>query len=959
MSEASRGDSPGNRLRDALAKQRSRAEGKAEEIRERIRESRRRFADMSPEERKTYLKEAPDRIKENIVARGTIGVLTSAPLITILICLAVTAFLTYQSGAVTQWFGVGNATLNVTGDLEAYLPEGEGDAGNVRKELEAVEADWTSNVMIVYIESNQNNITNEIILREISMAEDNLNPYRDNADDDDAIYVLSIASIIKEINSSGPRVTKALLTESTQGQGLAESIAQAISEQIDEQEDLLGSYRIPPQERINQIIDTMPPNALDYLVQDTEPRLETDGQWDRAVIIVGVAENRPASLIIEETESLLANLSAERGWEDLGLKMSLTGPVPITNAVTNSIVSSFWSVFPLTVLAVVFGLFLFHSDVLQTGRLRVIQGLKVVTIAGLPTGCAVFCTLGIVGLLGMQVTLTVIIVGPILLALGVSYGLHITNRYAEEQGTPREKMEIALASTGRAVLLSAVTTIIGFASLISTPLAPIRTIGFILSGGIVIVYVLTMLMVPNLVMLLDLRKPVHDPPRVFNAMVGAPVKRSRMVLCLFLSLIVLSAVWARPNIPRDIDLLRMAPPEETAVAKMGEYSQDFNAGQIGMLLAEGYFKSEDQSGQRPADNLLDVDTLTTRVNGVNDTTAVSITFMMKVVGIDLKVSGQPVWEELNRTPLPDPFGAIIEEIVTQEVNGSSSFWDVLIAVDNQVAENYMLDVFYRSLTNETRELFMSKDYSRTLLYINMPYMPVAKTEQAVAMVNENTTKNYIIDVHELTGIAAVTIAVNNLIVSSQWISLFTAVGLTLMTLAFVFRDMRFALYTTLPVASTVALQWLVMHLFGISLSLVTVMIGSIIIGVGVDYSIHIANRVRELGGDKQAVITSTVTTGMSLTEATVVTILGLSTAYLIPIPEVGPFLTVIIVLLIIAAASALVLLPAIFSFLISIGVPLDTREPAMARQVGLAVPNQEGEKEQATLLGPEKIVDAW
>ena len=64
--------------------------------------------------------------------------------------------------------------------------------------------------------------------------------------------------------------------------------------------------------------------------------------------------------------------------------------------------------------------------------------------------------------------MTVIIVGPILLALGVSYGLHITNRYAEETGTKDEKIRQSLASTGRAVFLSAVTTVIGFISLTFT-----------------------------------------------------------------------------------------------------------------------------------------------------------------------------------------------------------------------------------------------------------------------------------------------------------------------------------------------------------------------------------------------------------------------------------------------------------------------------------------------------------
>ena len=113
--------------------------------------------------------------------------------------------------------------------------------------------------------------------------------------------------------------------------------------------------------------------------------------------------------------------------------------------------------------------------------------------------------------------MTVIIVGPILLALGVSYGLHITNRYAEETGTKQEKIRAAMSSTGRAVFLSAVTTVIGFVSLVFTPMAPIQTVGIALSGGIVVVYILTMFMVPNLTLLLDLEKPKHPPLRVLSS----------------------------------------------------------------------------------------------------------------------------------------------------------------------------------------------------------------------------------------------------------------------------------------------------------------------------------------------------------------------------------------------------------------------------------------------------------
>ena len=93
--------------------------------------------------------------------------------------------------------------------------------------------------------------------------------------------------------------------------------------------------------------------------------------------------------------------------------------------------------FPIGGIAVALLLFFFHQIYYKpvgSGSLR-----RSGNISGLPTLCSVFITMGIIGFTNYEVTMTVIIVGPIVLALGVSYGLHITNSYAENKGTLRRK----------------------------------------------------------------------------------------------------------------------------------------------------------------------------------------------------------------------------------------------------------------------------------------------------------------------------------------------------------------------------------------------------------------------------------------------------------------------------------------------------------------------------------------
>ncbi len=976
--------------------------------------------------------DAPVRLRREWQKHGAIGAITRFPLATVVLFLLMTLFFVSHSGFydryLTQFDDDPNETdLNVNGDLEVYLPDGS----NVGKLLKLVEEDWSTNVMVVYIElGDGRNITDQRILQEISFIENQLNPCISSfectangvAESDDVIYILSLSTVLKEVNSSAPRIREAFVTELGQlgcslGQDdcLSANAASELNDALALTDDQFGGgYDIPSQTTINLVIAEMYEDngdatpGLDKLARDISGGADggPDGVLDRAIMAVAVTDEVSSKEVIRSTTENITRISTlerpclfeadgspdssegtciwnadelteeqkERGVKTLDLKMTLTGPVPITNAVTERTFDMFWDIFPLAVVWVALGLFVFHCDILQTGLtgFRPLQGLKVVTIAGLPTLCAVFWTLGIIGWSNYEVTMTVIIVGPILLALGVSYGLHITNRYAEEDGTKAEKMRGALSSTGKAVFLSAVTTIIGFVSLVFTPMAPIQTVGIALSGGIVVVYILTMFMVPNLTLLLDLRKPKHPPLKPFQLLVEVPVKYNRGVIGVFLFLIIISATYGQANVEENIDMLKMAPYDEPSVSAMKNFSNEFNSGQLGMVLIQANLTGDtsiEVSQQDPAENLRQIDTLEGLLNDVDDTTAVSIVFLMKSSGIAPTIECVGCSEFVQSLPLlsqdvKDTASILLDSSVTQD----ASFWDLLTSPDayglpaSRQSEVFLLNVFYSSITDETREIFISEDFDRSLILVDMPYLPVADTSSNVEIINSHANTftgtepgNY---ATELTGVAPTTIEVNKLIVGSQWTSLGFAVILTLITLAIVFKDIRYSIWTTSPVIATVALQWLVMWRMGVDLSLVTVMIGSILVGVGVDFSIHISNRIRELGGGIEAIRSAAIGTGMSLLEAAVVTTLGMITAYGIPIEAIRPFITVILILLWVAAASALILLPAIFVTLEKAGLGAVGGRTSMAKRLGLGKTKVLDVDVLDAALADD-VVDAW
>ena len=123
-----------------------------------------------------------------------------------------------------------------------------------------------------------------------------------------------------------------------------------------------------------------------------------------------------------------------------------------------------------------------------------------------------------------------------------------------------------------------------------------------------------------------------------------------------------SALIYQPQINENVDLLEMAPQEDTpAVEKMIAYSQEFEGGQVGMILVKSDIAAEPEFltprgiiklRKDPFKNLYKIENLSDMVNNVDSTTAVSIAFLMKSVGASLNFSGSNTIAEFCE-PMPD------------------------------------------------------------------------------------------------------------------------------------------------------------------------------------------------------------------------------------------------------------------------------------------------------------------
>src|SRR5690606_11980346 len=92
------------------------------------------------------------------------------------------------------------------------------------------------------------------------------------------------------------------------------------------------------------------------------------------------------------------------------------------------------------------------------------------------------------------------VVPILLIGLGVDYGIHLISRYREELGEGHgvdEAMGISIGTSGVALILATLTTVIGFLTNITNPVPALKDFGILAAVGIVYSFLLMMLFVPN------------------------------------------------------------------------------------------------------------------------------------------------------------------------------------------------------------------------------------------------------------------------------------------------------------------------------------------------------------------------------------------------------------------------------------------------------------------------------
>ncbi len=771
---------------------------------------------------------------------------------------------------------------NMTRDIEVYLPEGE-ESTDI---LIEVREDWATDLIIVYLETpNANdpqfyndpvldNITYVPTLKEISLLEETIDPWGQRTDlgtyqadrgvIDDIIFTLSISTLIKEFNS-----TNARFIEASEGKifgGLT------IEESDDDLVNQTGTYAIPDdQDRVDQIFSGTASSLQNFAIDTND-----DGIIDTAVILFALKASEENNDEVQKEKIIeIQNHIDER--INPKTEMTQTGLVVVLHEVTDRLYEDLLTMLPMSLGIVIALMLIFHRNWLA------------IPVVLVPIFCALIWTLGLVNLSGVVLTPMIVAAGPILVGIGVDYGLHVANRIVEfkEEGNKMPKATyLALLTTGKATLLCAITDSIGFSALFISPIVPMRTVGLTMIIGVICSFFLTVSMTPAIMKLTNYSRHKN---KGWTSIAVLSTKQWKAILVV----VLLTTTYSIARISvmdQNITGSESAPEDVDSIQKLSEYSDKFDAGQTGILLI-----NNDTARDKPAAKDLDVlDIMNWTQGEINN-----ITVNNRNTGDVINVSAFSIVDFFKSAY----FAIVIEDLDGEAIyQFEGSFWDFLHSdffgddyalVDlNQIysreqLRSDMIDVFYESFTDEMRSMLLTDEYDKALIYVSMPYVNiddtaiVVKTIDQIAEIRDRQMSFENARMSTLTGGPPVSIAINEGIQETQFDTIKLSLVLVLIAMICIFWSVKYGFVTFLPILLVILWYPATVDAGGTNLNIFTAMVGTIIIGIGIDNSIQITERVREEGATPKGIQKAVENTGQSVVEATFTTMGGVFSGVII------------------------------------------------------------------------------
>jgi predicted RND superfamily exporter protein len=435
-------------------------------------------------------------------------------------------------------------------------------------------------------------------------------------------------------------------------------------------------------------------------------------------------------------------------------------------------------------------------------------------------------TLGLMALMQSPLYSMSTMVPVILTAVGCAYGIHIISRYFEavEQDDSRPRREMVLETMKEMwtpVVMTALTTIVGFLSMIVSASLPPRSVGIFTALGVAVATLTSLTMIPAGLVLMKRARPVSLLPfsggsggGMLNELFrrwGRMVYRSKKLV--FAGVLIVAAVSAAGVTMVHIHeglTANMQPGSETIRADTF-LNKKFGGTTVLNVIIEG---NEADCIKDP--NLLHrMDELQSFAEkhplvGESVSMAEYLKRMNKVMNEDR--------ESFNR--VPESRNLVAQYLLLYSISGDPDDFDDVV---DYAYQNANISIQMKSDSGEDiGEVFSYLEPQVGELFRGMPLKAI------------------------LTGRAKMTFLVVSNVIRDQLQSFVVAILAVFLITSLMFRSARIGLIAIVPIGIASLANFGLMGLLGLPLQVATTFSACVGIGIGIDYTIHFFAKYRRL-----------------------------------------------------------------------------------------------------------------
>lgn len=488
-------------------------------------------------------------------------------------------------------------------------------------------------------------------------------------------------------------------------------------------------------------------------------------------------------------------------------------------------------------------------------------------------------TFGIMGWLGIEITMATMATLPILIGLGTDFGVQFLNRYEEEYKKNHQDSRAAVTTTaahsGMAVGIASVVMILSFLMMLISKAPMLKFFGVTLAIGVLMGYVVEFSLTFALVSILDQRKNFRQTAKLNKnkswlnnvlANYSKWIMKHAGVITVVGVLLGVAGFFFESQISIETDLTKMIPQSLPALKANKKIIKE-----VGSTTNLTYLVKSDDV--RSKDNLAAINQFGQQVKSKYSKDVLDVTSLPETLsGSQNKLSQTKVNQQVDAIP------SVVQQTL---VSKNHQYSAITFKIDPDLKSDQALKLMNR-ITKDAKNV--SGDVTIS---------PAGSTGMMLKGIN-NMTAN-----HELIIIAGL-------------LTIFVV-------LLLVYRHFHYAIYPLLPIIIVLGLSPMTLKLLGISYNPLTISLSSLILGIGTEFTILVLERYieeRRKGQENEGAIeTALGSVGQAITVSGLTVIGGFITLTFVNFPVLQSFGFITVLDTAYALISTLTILPAIIYLL--------------------------------------------